>query len=162
MTNLDALHFVHQHIGSGTYGRQWGKTFYQCHVIAVYLEVLHNETIIVVLPALSRVDHFRDTLEYVFEEHDIRPIRYDKGSLRYYFYDNTNCVKIMTPATLERMHPIDTGASPDQYPIFDLEEMPASFTNANITVRDFHKVLDYVPVNKTMTTPYFISKLGNK
>ena len=144
MTNLDQLHLVHESIGVfGSIQRRYGKTVYFCHCVAGYLEVLQHETIIVILPYIRRENHFIHTLEDILHEHDIHIKKIDYSSHRIFFNNNSNNVKIMSLDSISRMRPGDAGASHNQYPIIDLDDMPGRFFNEDFTIGNIHMLDKY-------------------
>lgn len=144
-TDLNILHKAGDIIQIyGTRRRRVGKTMYFCHCVAAHLELLENDVIVVVVEKLDRVEHFISVLEPVLKEHGIQIRFVDKSCWRITFWNNTNQVKFMTPSTMNKMHPIDSGASYNQYPILDLDYINPSYYMDHITIGDIAKYTQHI------------------
>lgn len=122
MTDLERLWLVHETLIETNYlPRRAGKTYYECHVLCGYLEVLENETIVVLVYEANRIGSFMRVLEPVLDEHNIVIDKWDAGSRRLLFKNNTNMVKFLTLSTATKGHICDYGADPYLNPIEDLD-----------------------------------------
>lgn len=122
MTNLEHLHLVHESLVKiGRVPGRTGYTTYQCHILCGHLEISMNETIVVLLKSLHRVNNFMHVLCPILTEHDIIIDRFDAGSWRILFKNNSNMVKFMSIDTIKIMHPLDTGMHSNSYIIEDLD-----------------------------------------
>jgi hypothetical protein len=70
---------------------------------------------------------------------------YHEGYRRIWFKNNTNHVKFLTLKSIMEIHPMDTvkSKSYNNYMVFDLNYMPASFYHENLTVADAHLLNKY-------------------
>ena len=120
MTNIERLHDVHFFLAKGFIPpRGLGKTYYLCHSVCGQLTILKNHTVAVFCDNMRLVEHFQATLEKVLPEYDLTVSKMDRASRRIFFEDNTNNIKYFTRDSLQRMHPLDGGCKPEQYPIID-------------------------------------------
>lgn len=141
--NLDYLHKVPELLkkhGSGI--RQIGKTMYCLQTIMGYLNVLENETIIVIIHSHKDLPNYFNPLDELFREDDLEPI-YHINERRISFKNNSNRIKFMTVNTLAEHHPTSFSSSHDVYLIIDLDNMPPHFFNDGITIGDSHLLSDY-------------------
>ena len=142
-TNLDILHRVPEILTRrGSTGRQIGKTYYACHCVAGYLEVLQNTTIMVFIPRAHYLKFWVETLSKVLQEHGMEIEVVDRASRRIFVKYNTNSIKIVTADAVQSCHPLDFGIDPDLYPILDIDNLHADFWNEvnNVTVKNFDKI----------------------
>lgn len=143
-TNLTVLHRVPEIINKvGTGGRCIGKTYYACHCVAGYLQVLQNEVITVFVPNSNYLKHWISTLTQVLKDYEIEIEFTDFSSRRVFIKNNTNSIKFLTPDVVAKVHPSDFQVSPDLYPILDIDNLGPNFwkeTN-DLTVRDFEKIV---------------------
>lgn len=120
-TNLELLHQTHVILSNGYYpGRRMGHTFYVAHCVCGMLELLENETIIVVLNKLEDSKFFLNELKEVSKDHDLLFDKVDRASFRVFFKNNSNNVKFMSLDTLSKNHLIDFGCRIDTKILFDL------------------------------------------
>lgn len=143
--NLDVLHKVPEIIEKyGTYPKRFGKTFYCLYTILGHIQVLENETIVVLIQDLKDIENYYSLLNKLFEENDLKPI-YNKPFLRIGFKNNSNQIKFMSLLTLQMNHPTDfvSPNSFNQYLIMDLNNLPPFIYEEGITISEAEKLNDY-------------------
>jgi hypothetical protein len=141
--NLDKLYNTLRILESeGSWGRGFGKTTYSLYNVLGYLQILEKETIIILIDNEKCLNFYLNQLRDLFEKNEL-DWEFDGMSRRFKFKNNSNNIKIFTLNTIQKMHPIDTGASRNLYLITDLNNMPPEFYQEEITVEECYKLEKY-------------------
>jgi len=125
---VEFLHIIHNKLyETGTFQRNFGKTFYFTNILKGYLEVLEDENIIVILEDRKRLKEFIDTFFELDGVQSLEP-KFKKNISKIDFNNNSNKVFFKFVNDGKPLDETLRGTNIRNItPICDLDNLPSDF-----------------------------------
>lgn len=131
--DLKEIHKTHfDLLEKGSYSKKSGKTVYFASLLRGYLDILENETILVILPKFKDTRNFFHTFIELTKDEDLQP-KFQPFKNTLTFKNNSNIVKFVfyNENFVTRIHDLNLREDYDIYPIVDLKNLSSGFYKDN-------------------------------